>query len=497
MESPPPPDRQRAAPPQPISPTEAVRLGLRALNERTEVQALPILSEVWRRHPAEAALCHMLGLLHFELGQYEPAFAAMDTAIALKPNDARLMHARARMALDAGLPSLEWFDRARRLAPDDAGILLGHIASQAASGRAQEADGDLTNILRQHPGWIDGHAALMRLRFSLGRVTDWQSELDRTLDGHPGDPRLHYLKIIALYRAHRTDEAREAVSVALRLASQFPQIRAAAAIIATEYGRPDEAEGAFHGLDKLADADLALHWCRLLVRQGAWRQLLEFTQKIHDDRIRPLFPYISIAMRNLDSQGTGPGDAAYVKIIDFDPGQVSLAELTKLLRTLHLTRAQPLDQSVRGGTQTDGPLLRRAEPVIQELRARLMTEVRAYIAALPVPDSRHMFLSRVPREPRFSGSWSVRITHGGHHDPHVHDHGWLSSVFYVGVTSTDRESMGMLTLGEPQKSLKTGLPPLLTVEPAEGRLVLFPSHLWHGTKEFEGEERLTLAFDVA
>jgi hypothetical protein len=40
------------------------------------------------------------------------------------------------------------------------------------------------------------------------------------------------------------------------------------------------------------------------------------------------------------------------------------------------------------------------------------------------------------------------------------------------------------------------LPPLATVEPKPGRLVLFPSFLFHGTRPFASGERLTIAFDL-
>ena len=35
------------------------------------------------------------------------------------------------------------------------------------------------------------------------------------------------------------------------------------------------------------------------------------------------------------------------------------------------------------------------------------------------------------------------------------------------------------------------------IEPKPGRLVLFPSTMWHGTEPFAAGERLTVAFDVA
>jgi hypothetical protein len=54
---------------------------------------------------------------------------------------------------------------------------------------------------------------------------------------------------------------------------------------------------------------------------------------------------------------------------------------------------------------------------------------------------------------------------------------------------------GWLSLGE-STDLGINLPPIRLVEPKQGRLVLFPSTMWHGTRPFDAGERLTVAFDV-
>ena len=43
---------------------------------------------------------------------------------------------------------------------------------------------------------------------------------------------------------------------------------------------------------------------------------------------------------------------------------------------------------------------------------------------------------------------------------------------------------GWLALGEPQAELGLDLPPIRLIEPKPGRLVLFPSTMWHGTRPF-------------
>jgi predicted 2-oxoglutarate/Fe(II)-dependent dioxygenase YbiX len=55
---------------------------------------------------------------------------------------------------------------------------------------------------------------------------------------------------------------------------------------------------------------------------------------------------------------------------------------------------------------------------------------------------------------------------------------------------------GWLELGAPPPDLRVNLPAYARIEPKPGRLVLFPSTMWHGTVPFNDGERLTIAFDV-
>jgi hypothetical protein len=123
------------------------------------------------------------------------------------------------------------------------------------------------------------------------------------------------------------------------------------------------------------------------------------------------------------------------------------------------------------------------------------------MAQLPPPDPAHPTLSVARKgRVRFAGSWSVRLAGGGQHANHIHPEGWFSSAFYVSLPDPDQRGdppAGWLKLGEPQAELGLDLPPFRHVEPKPGRLVLFPSTMWHGTVPFGEGERLTVAFDVA
>jgi hypothetical protein len=77
--------------------------------------------------------------------------------------------------------------------------------------------------------------------------------------------------------------------------------------------------------------------------------------------------------------------------------------------------------------------------------------------------------------------------------------GWISSAFYVALPSAAQlgsPPSGWLRCGAPPPELGLELPPTHQVEPRPGRLVLFPSTMWHATVPFDEGERLVLAFDV-
>ena len=82
---------------------------------------------------------------------------------------------------------------------------------------------------------------------------------------------------------------------------------------------------------------------------------------------------------------------------DYDNQQHFLYELNQAVAALHVSRQQPLDQSVRGGTQTIGSLLTRQVKVIQDYRQLLQQHIGAYLHSLP-QDATHPLLRRNQRQ---------------------------------------------------------------------------------------------------
>jgi len=175
------------------------------------------------------------------------------------------------------------------------------------------------------------------------------------------------------------------------------------------------------------------------------------------------------------------------------------ADLNRTLDALHDTDVEPVDQTLRKGTQTLGTLFGRRIEIVDRLRERFDEAIRDYVASLP-DDATHPFLRRKSPQFRYRGSWSSRLKDSGFHASHIHPKGWISSAYYVALPSevADREGkQGWLTLGDPPFDLRWNNPVRRYVQPCEGCLMLFPSYFYHGTVPFHSRtNRTTIAFEA-
>ncbi len=184
----------------------------------------------------------------------------------------------------------------------------------------------------------------------------------------------------------------------------------------------------------------------------------------------------------------------------FDNIQDFCQQLGTYLKGLHTAKRQPLEQTLAGGTQTQGNLFNDSNPLVRALVKSIEECVRDYIknikeleGALPIIKSHDSF--------HFSGSWSVLLKQNGFHNQHVHPMGWISSAFYVQLPDSiddEQEKQGWLKIGPSNIDLVESVAHQKHIKPAVGKLVLFQSYMWHGTIPFSSnEERITVAFDVA
>lgn len=471
---------------------------LNSLNRHEE--ALADAETLRRALPDDPAVRQTSGAIYLALGHLDAAAADFDAVLARHPDDLKALHGRARTAMIAGDEALaiRLYRAALALAPQDSELLLGLAEALEAAGE-DGAISVLEQTVAARPDWREGQDALARMRAEAGAGEGFDAGYRAAIAARPLDPALALGHVACLLTAAQPVAALAALDGLVALLGRSPAADLYEAMAATDAGDVDRARAALARVGEVPAA--ALPRARLALRTGApdvAAALLEPLARADLDAVS-LWAHLDIAWRMMGDDRhawlSGQPGLVATQDIDYEDDWQALAAV---LRGLHHARAHPIGQSLRGGTQTRGRLFGRPEPEIARLAEAIMAAVRRHLAALPPADPSHPLLRDRGRSPRFSGSWSVRLTDGGFHVAHVHPQGRLSSACYIalpgGIDGPDRP--GWLEVGGPPTELGLDLKPLHLIRPQPGRLALFPSTLFHGTRPFGAGERLTVAFDV-
>jgi len=470
-----------------------------ALENGEEEHALSLLEQAVEIRRV-GRLWQWKGLLERSIDHHARALASFAEAARLDPTDATIAHGHARTALEAGIDARGLYDRALELAPNDGPVLVGRAAAQAAAGEADRAIDELAQVVGRAPAWTYGHEQLAQLLATQGRGNEATSSIERALLLFPQAAPLWETLLNLEVRRRSFEQILPTIERAKAAGAQSLQFAIYEGVHAAELS--DEAgPAALYSPAAEALPELTVWRIRHLLRTANMERLIPLLdEELARNASGDIWPYAATAWRLADDPRSNwlERDGGLVRTFDLADAVPPLGELGDVLRALHVAKGEYLDQSVLGGTQTDGPLLSRIDPTIQALRKVIVGAVEEYVAQLPPIEGSHPLLGhRRDRRVRFAGSWSVRLREGGRHANHTHPQGWISSALYISVPPEGTGDAGWLTVGEPDDHLDSSLSPWKKIEPKPGKLVLFPSWMWHGTVPFHSGERLSVAFDVA
>jgi tetratricopeptide (TPR) repeat protein len=406
-----------------------------------------------------------------------------------------------------GEDALEHFARAKALNPalPHSDAIRAEILQELR--RYDEAIALSRRMIAEDPANPEWHKFHNEILYRLDR----RDEYLKSYDGAPKTAPLLLSKAFFLSHEKRAREALEAYREASRLA---PDDRLAAAGVAsslTMLGRYDEALATFDALLKRNSQDGELYGCaaEAALLGGDYARTVALCE-----RAVAINPHDQVALSTMGTAWRLMEDARDEALNGYDTliqafeleapeGFSSMedfnAELNGWLDSVHPDTREYLNQSLRGGTQTPDQIFGRGHELVEKVRARIDQTVARYIAGLK-SDETHPFLSRRARDFRYSGSWSSRLRDCGFHVNHIHPQGWISSCYYVAVPKAvedEKERQGWIKFGEPTFAVALKEPIRRAIRPRPGRLVLFPSYMWHGTIPFhDAQPRTTIAFDV-
>ena len=444
------------------------------------------------------------GRLDEALGLYERARTAAPTSGVAEHN------------LAAALGDAQRFDQATAAAERAFAKGLDAPETWLVFARAQQGRGELDRAerayreaLRRRPGYGDAVRDLAQLIWMRTGDTATASEpIDAALRGRPGNPALLSEKARLLEYAGDLAGAYALASEAARLAGRHWPLHVQSAQLASSFDPERALAHARLALETAAGAPVALvTLCQAQLAAGLAREaeatamalrrtapddqhaialLATAWRLLGDKRSQALFDYDRFV-----STQTIETPAGWASLDDY------LADLAAALDRRHVYRTHPLGQSVRGGSQTEQTLTLSDDPAIQAFFEAIDGPIRRHIENLGRGDD--PLRRRVGDDYSLLSVWSVRLEPGGSHVNHVHPKGWLSSACYIQApAAVERGHEGWLKLGEPGVATSPPLAPERFIRPEPGRLVLFPSYMWHGVVPFGGSERrLSVAFDVA
>jgi tetratricopeptide (TPR) repeat protein len=461
-----------------------------------------IAAEGWR------VICR----INANMQRLDAAREAIDLALHNAPASRQIRLERALLMEKQGLAGeslaeLEHLAQEAEASPE----LLAHLARALHfAERTDEAETRMATGLRRWPTDAPLHILLAQLRWRRGAGEHATALLEQAIEKFPGELKLRLVAADLLRNAGFAHKALALLEEGLRRAPGSVAFATSVGVLLDSLDRPSDALPYLRAAAQRApdSAQPRRNLIPTLLRLGAIDEALQLCEELSasapDDQ--QLIAYRATALRQ-------QGDAHYQRLHDYSRlvriyrlappasfagiGEFNAAFAGELL-ALHRSAQRPLDQSLRGGSQTERNLP-AGNPVVAAFFAMVDAPIRDYIDHLRDGDHEHPTDRRKSAQYRIAGSWSVQLQPGGFHVNHVHPQGWLSSAYYVElpeVEGTAPARAGWLKFGEPAFPM-SACPPDHFVEPAPGMLVLFPSYLWHGTVPFEtGGRRLTAAFDV-
>lgn len=490
-------------------------LGLLYKAKKKYTEAIGALNTANSQSPNNVQILSALGGVYSDLEQLDKAIESFDEALKLQPLYINALHNKgvALRTLQRPLEAIDCYDKALLGADNVAELHFSKACASYDLGDTQGADNSLNRAIELQPDYVLAHETLNKMYWEHGEQDKFTKSFDKAITQKPDSAELRVAYAEQLKLAKRSEEAVNVLNTALKQLGPMPQINHCLGML---LGQTGNAEHAIKYVSDAVTKDPDNERYRIDVANFLIQQREYSTALNHLDvaqRLNPLEQEMW-ALKGLCWRFTGDERDAWLNNYDlfvqakrldkpegYDNFEHFIGELRNALIGMHQKVQTPLDQSVRNGTQTPGRLLFQDVKVIKDYRHVLEKRIREYLASLP-DDPTHPFLSRITKDFRFSGSWSVRLKAEGFHVNHVHPEGWFSGPTYIEVPKSihrdDPTKAGWVKFGETGMNLgEDREKAMVSVCPEEGLCAFFPSYTWHGTNPFHDDAfRMTTPCDV-
>ncbi|MFQ5533367.1 MAG: tetratricopeptide repeat protein [Sphingomonadales bacterium] len=489
-------------------------LGL-ALRSTEELdQAIDALRTAVSVHPKYHQAYNSLGNVLKDAGKIDEAVAAYHKALEIRPDYLKAMHnLGVALRLSGNLEgAIECY---RKVLKGDPNIAEAHYNLANALQlleKVEEAEASYNKAIELRPDFEEAHYDLNQLLWTRGDSNKFLQSYPAAIQRKPDSLDLWLRYVERLISAKASTPAEETLRAAIQHFGQKPELLNLLGKTLAHQRREEEALVYHQNCLDLVDDDpqYLLSYADTLLRIHEYEAALEIMNSAValDPLDQELIAYQSDCWRFL-------GDKRYDIVNDYqrmvrvfklplpagyNDSSAFCRDLFHALTPLHSeTRNHPMDQTLRGGSQSYEGLFDKDIEMVQLYKQSFEKVIQEYIADLD-DDPTHPLFSRKCKKTRFTGSFTVRLRKQGWHTNHVHPAGWLSSCFYVQlpkVVANENTREGWIHFGQPGARYDPPVEPMRYIQPAEGVVAVFPSYLWHGTVPFSSNEtRTTVVSDI-
>ncbi|HBE92085.1 MAG TPA: hypothetical protein DDW55_05985 [Gammaproteobacteria bacterium] len=457
---------------------------------------------------------NVLGMTYKAMNRFHEAITSYHRALELDTDDISARH-NLGLALRLSGNFKEAISCFRKVLESNSNIAVAHYNLGNAlqlMNQIDQAEASYNEALSLRPDFIEAHYDLNQMLWMHGREGRMMQSYSAALQQLPGSLDLWVNYIRALMLNNAMPKAEIVTRDAIRQLGANAVLHNLLATCVSRQGRQDEALEYHHNAAMMDEENTAylLNYSKTLMMleeyEGAL-ELLENACKL-DPMNQELIAYRADCWRFL-------GDERYDWLFDYDtmikffplplPDGYNdrnqyMQDLNHALDAVHsTTRKHPLDQTLRGGSQSYEDLFDKDIKLVQHYKDCLKRAVHVYMEDMEDnPD--HPLYSRKSDDFSFSGAFSVRLRSQGFHTNHVHPAGWLSSCCYIALppdVEDEEKREGWIHFGQPPLALGLPLEPIRYVQPKEGYIAIFPSYMWHGTVPYHSSNtRTTVVSDI-
>lgn len=475
-------------------------------------KALTIIDEALKSWPIERSFRLKQANIYREMGRLSEAMHYFEKLLLENPHDADIKHAYA-LALRVNDKPNEALELLLTLERSGLNTFeLFHNIGNAYSdlGELQTAAHYYVRALALNCEYIESHLNLNEILWEL-------KERERFLSSYlfafekSDSPLLRFAYVRTLIRI---SDYKLALSFLEALNEPFKLEATYFELLGMCFRGLGNKERACHFYEKMAmfdnvSIDQKLNFTRILIESNKLKKAKLILEEIllADAKNKLAIAYMGTCLRL-------EGDPLELRLNDYNemvkeyyipiPDNVDSLEefcskICKYIRHLHSGENQPLEQTLQGGTQTRGNLFSQDNIIIKDLLVSIKSCLHDYASDTRQLVSKSKYFEGLSSY-QFVGSWSVKLRKNGYHSNHIHPQGTYSAVLYITLPKgieCSHSKAGWLKLGEPNLDLQSELPPKYYIEPKVGKLVIFPSYMWHGTEKFsDDDDRITIAFDI-